>query len=764
MTQPKVLVVEDDEHLVDGIKDILQENGYEVWTAINGEQGLEVLRQQPYPPDLILSDIMMPRMNGYEFLRAVREQIEWVGIPFIFLTALSELDDIIQARRMGVEDFITKPFDPNELAVTIDVKLTQFRRGNEARKKKVAEIKSGILTILNHEFRTPLTYVVAYAGMLRCDPGTLSKSDLNSFLRGINAGAKRLRRLIENFIMLVEIETGEATKKFEQQQETLSHYRSLVEKIQKKYRDLADEKQVVLEVQVENNLPPMRTYPQYLNAALECLVDNAIKFSDKPNTHVVLSVTGDRNQICFTVKDQGRGFPDYETDNIFDTFYQINRKKFEDQGAGSGLAIVDGVVRLHKGRVTAQSVLGQSSTFSMFLPTHMGDSQPEGTRQWSAQNLRRKPKILIVEDDLHLIEGMKEILSIHDYDVMTATDGMQALTLLENMPVAPDLIVSDIMMPHMNGYDFLRKLRQDSKWDTVPFIFLTAKAEPEDRKMARRMGIEDFVVKPFDTRLLLSTIFGTLKRWEELGTVWRKEVEGIKYDILKILHHEFNTPLMYMIGYADMLTSDPENLSAEDLQQFLKGVDNGANRLRRLVENFILLVELETGEAKENFKIRQNFFDEYAALLRSVQVKYQSLADEKMQTLQIDVAGPLPPIKADLEYLAAAVECLVDNAIKFSERPDGVIRIRAFSDSDQVGISVEDQGRGIPEQELKNIFGILYQVKREVYEDQGAGSGLAIVDGVSRLHGGSIGVQSVFGQGSTFTLLLPVSRLDDDPF
>jgi signal transduction histidine kinase len=419
------------------------------------------------------------------------------------------------------------------------------------------------------------------------------------------------------------------------------------------------------------------------------------------------------------------------------------------------------VVRLHRGKVTAHSVLGQSSTFTMMLPTRTYETQFEGTQQWSAQNLRRRPRLLIVEDDLHLIEGMKEILSIHDYDVVTAIDGVQALKVLAEMPVPPDLIVSDIMMPHMDGYEFLRTLRQDPQWDTVPFIFLTAKAEPEDRRTARRMGIEDFVVKPFDTRLLLSTIFGTLKRWEELGSVWREEVEKIKYDILKILYHEFNTPLMYMIAYADMLNSDPENLSSDDLSHFLKGVDNGASRLRRLVENFILLVELETGEAKENFKARQTLFEDYQIMLRSVQTKYQSLADEKRQTLALEIAPGLPPIRADMDYLTAAIECLVDNAIKFSEHPHSIIRIRAYLDGDQVCISVQDQGRGIPEQELQNIFSILYQIKREVYEDQGAGSGLAIVDGVSRLHGGSINVQSIFGQGSTFTLLLPVPRPDN---
>ncbi len=207
---------------MEGIRDILELNGYDVLTATNGSVGLEVLESQAQPPDLIVSDIMMPRMDGYAFFNAVRAQESWIAIPFIFLTAKGERDDIFRGKSMGAEDYVVKPFDADELLVAVDSRLKRQRQLNQQRDHEVSSIKRNILNILNHEFRTPLTYVVAYADMLHRDADDLGVSDMRAFLRGINAGANRIRRLVENFILLVELETGEAQKTYTWRCTTLS--------------------------------------------------------------------------------------------------------------------------------------------------------------------------------------------------------------------------------------------------------------------------------------------------------------------------------------------------------------------------------------------------------------------------------------------------------------------------------------------------------------------------------------------------------------
>ena len=364
-----ILVVEDDKHLMEGIRDILEINDYNVLTATHGKAGLEVLTCQPVPPDLIVSDIMMPYMNGYEFFEAVRAQSNWITIPFIFLTAKGERDDIHRGKRMGVEDYVVKPFSADDLLVAVSAKLDRKRQLDAAAQGGIAEIKRNILTILNHEMRTPLTYVVAYADMLNRDGSDLGPDDMRGFLRGINAGANRLRRLVESFILLAELETGEAEHTFALRRQPTQDFSVVLQNVHTKFTDIAEGIGVCLELEAPDELPPVIADQEYLSSAVECLVDNAIKFTDQPDRAVTVRVTpSSEGGVEIAVQDQGRGIPPRELEHIFESFYQIDRAQFEDQGAGSGLAIVKAVVRLHQGTIVVSSAPGQGSTFTIKLP------------------------------------------------------------------------------------------------------------------------------------------------------------------------------------------------------------------------------------------------------------------------------------------------------------------------------------------------------------------------------------------------------------
>ncbi len=369
-----------------------------------------------------------------------------------------------------------------------------------------------------------------------------------------------------------------------------------------------------------------------------------------------------------------------------------------------------------------------------------------------------KTTILVVEDDLHLMEGIRDILDLSGYDVLTATNGLMGLEILRAQPRPPDLIVSDIMMPRMDGYEFFDAVRAEQDWLAIPFIFLTAKGERADIRRGLTKGAEDYVVKPFDADELLAAVAARLNRRKQLDAVWKGEVSDIKHNILTILNHELRTPLTYVVAYADMLHRDADDLSVDDMRSFLRGINAGANRLRRLVENFILLVELETGEAELTYAWRSHRLENYEAMLRGLVNKYQELAQERQVSLEVEVGHGLPAVTADAEYLVAALECLIDNAIKFSDKPGKRILLHAYLENGYLCLAVQDEGRGIPEHELQNIFESFYQINREKYEDQGAGSGLAIVNGVIKLHGGSVSIESTFGEGSTFAIQLPVIK------
>ncbi|MBZ0303033.1 MAG: hybrid sensor histidine kinase/response regulator [Anaerolineae bacterium] len=365
------------------------------------------------------------------------------------------------------------------------------------------------------------------------------------------------------------------------------------------------------------------------------------------------------------------------------------------------------------------------------------------------------PCILVVEDDVNLLEGIRNILEIDGYRVLTAEHGREALSVLRNQPVPPDLIVSDIMMPHMSGIQLLEAVRQESRWLSIPFIFLTARGEKSDIQRGKQLGVEDYIVKPYDPLDLMITIRSRIRRSEEIEAVHVSAIDQVKRNILTILNHEFRTPLTFVVAYADMLTMPtPDQMDGGEMVSYLKGISSGAERLRNLIENFILLVELETGEARQTFDWRKHEITDVRTLL---EVAWDGVANREgvEHTCIIDVADPLPVFIGDEDYLRRAVQQLLNNAVKFSpvHMP---LALQAYAQGGDIVIEVEDQGRGIPAEELDNIWDSFYQIDRNFYEDQGAGSGLAIVKRVAELHGGHVTAESEFGRGSRFSLRLPV--------
>ncbi len=367
MDKAKVLVVEDDIHLLEGIRDILELDGYSVLTAENGINGVEVLNSQSIPPDLIVSDIMMPKMDGIQFLKEVRKENRWFSIPFIFLTAKGERSDVHRGMRLGVDDYVIKPYDPGDLLVKIQSRLERYNSMKRMYNGGMASLKRQILTMLNHEFRTPLTFVVAYSDMLN-NPGDqeLTKEDISTYISGITAGADRLRNLIENFILLVELETESAQQTYDWRKGPIASVDGIVKEAQERVKELVVRKHPVT-VSIPSELPIFTGDVEYLTSALALLLNNACKFSE-PGTPITIGASVEGKEITLWVKDEGRGIPKSEQSVIWESFYQIDRAMNEDQGAGAGLAIVKGIVRLHGGDVGLDSEVGKGSTFKLMLP------------------------------------------------------------------------------------------------------------------------------------------------------------------------------------------------------------------------------------------------------------------------------------------------------------------------------------------------------------------------------------------------------------
>ena len=363
--------------------------------------------------------------------------------------------------------------------------------------------------------------------------------------------------------------------------------------------------------------------------------------------------------------------------------------------------------------------------------------------------------ILVVDDYEPLLKASRGILEDEGYTVFTATDGAQALEVMEE--VSPNLIVADIMMPHMDGYELCRAVRAQAEWVSIPFLFLTARAEREDRLKGKEMGVEDYLIKPFDPQELLVTVRSRLQRAQDIQEAEEAKLEQLKRQIVTVLGHELRTPLTYVQGYTDLALEEVPSLSATDLGELLLGIKKGADRLNRLVEDLMMLIQLDTGQAAGQLRLLLRECHDMEAVLKAAMARYEKQDTAQGIVLALEVEPDLPPARLCEPFFVDAVGRLIDNAYKFSPGEDKRVLVSARSTASWLQIAVTDEGIGIEADALPRIFDRFVQVDRDKMEQRGTGLGLAIARELVQLHGGKITVESIPGQGSTFTVHLPVA-------
>ncbi|HMN30418.1 MAG TPA: response regulator, partial [Caldilineaceae bacterium] len=196
--------------------------------------------------------------------------------------------------------------------------------------------------------------------------------------------------------------------------------------------------------------------------------------------------------------------------------------------------------------------------------------------------------IQVVEDDPNLNIAISETLRSFDFEVESFANGALALAWLEKH--RPDVILCDIMMPEMDGYTLLRHTRADPQLRTLPFIFLTARASPADQRMAREIGVEDYLTKPIDSESLVAAIRNALRRQQLVREEMQLQMDELRNRIVAVLQHEFRTPLTFVLGYAEYLLEAIETgFDREELQTSVAAILDGGRRLQRLIESFLLL-------------------------------------------------------------------------------------------------------------------------------------------------------------------------------
>ncbi len=363
--------------------------------------------------------------------------------------------------------------------------------------------------------------------------------------------------------------------------------------------------------------------------------------------------------------------------------------------------------------------------------------------------------ILVVDDEAAMRELLTEILSQSGYQVITARDGGEALGLLEK--VKPQLVLSDVKMPVMDGYELCARVRERPEWVQLPFVFLTSLSDEAEVRRAKVLGVDDYLLKPFREEDLLLAVRARLARQAQLEGAQKAQVEELKRTILRTLNHELRTPLTYLSGYAEILRESGTELGvAGPLKQAIDGILAGSDRLSRLVEDLLTLVDLDSAGAQQAHERRRRQLSDLPGLLRTVLQGERPRAEAHGVRLLADVPPELPPVLGDPEALGGALRRLVDNAIKFSKK-GGVVTLKARAEGRRLLLHVQDEGVGMPASELGRISDLFYQFDRGTQEQQGSGLGLTIVRGIVALHGGALRFQSEVGIGFTATIELPAA-------
>lgn len=359
-----------------------------------------------------------------------------------------------------------------------------------------------------------------------------------------------------------------------------------------------------------------------------------------------------------------------------------------------------------------------------------------------------KAKILFVEDEALLANNLKKILEFEDFEVTTALDGVEAMQYAKK--VKPDLVVSDIMMPEMDGYEFYNNFR-NLGYDDVPFIYLTAKADYTDIRCGMNLGADDYLVKPIKANDLIDAINARLKREKAICKNFEETIERLNKGFKLITNHEFNTPMNGLLGFVRLLKSKMREIEPEVMDDYVNYIEKSANRLNKLFEKLRLWDEIHNAEIN-NTRLRMA---DYCSVNKTLIKVANEVAEQykRKDDLIYHVEEEMD-LSFDCYIIDTLLRELIDNAFKFTEKNQKV-NINATVKDNLYTISIADNGFKTKAVELTNIKPFK-QINREFFEQQGLGIGLSLASTIVKRLKGQLNFSDNHPNGILVTLQLPV--------
>jgi len=370
MSTESVLVIEDEAELLEEVSDMLRFEGYKVLKAKCGEEGLELARENT--PDIILCDIIMPGINGFDVLNELKSEDHNSLVPFIFMTAKTERVNLRLGMDMGADDYILKPFTRQELINSLDARLKKLK----AVRNSVNTLKEEVVVSLPHEFRTPLNAILGFSKIIHEDIGNYTNEEVADMAGHIFKSGKDLCRLTQKYLTYVDI---------------ISHdqefYFNRIENVAGIVREIAGEtaathhRESDLSISLKNCV--LNVTDAHFRFAIREIIDNAFKFSEKGSA---IEVKTDVDELNYHIElnDHGIGFPEGSIEKI-SAFKQFPAGNFSRSGVGLGLFLAMQIIEINKGRLKIFSVPGHGTKITILLPVAM-KSNNSGNRLISERN------------------------------------------------------------------------------------------------------------------------------------------------------------------------------------------------------------------------------------------------------------------------------------------------------------------------------------------------------------------------------------------
>jgi two-component system sensor histidine kinase/response regulator len=359
-----ILLVDDDESFQGIAQAILESNGYDVRTANNVDEAERMLSS--FTPEVIISDVEMPGKTGFDFFTHVQSLPLLQNIPFVFLTANSDINSVTIGKELGSDDYLTKPVNYNLLLATVKGKLKKKDLLNLNQTNQIDQIKDQLFHMISHEMRTPLTCIVGAAEILAEPQSNFSAKDLTAMLEMLQNNSRRLTSMFDDFLLVTRIEAGDILKEIDHQ-EYLCNPNKTVENVLRLLRQKINDKHIDVQTMVVSKEISTRAHIPHVENILYRFIDNAIKFSKK-NMKVTVSYSEDEVSFTFSINDEGCGIPIDQRSFIFEKLQQLNREKNEQQGSGLGLYIAKKFAEANNGKTWFESVEKKGSTFFAMFP------------------------------------------------------------------------------------------------------------------------------------------------------------------------------------------------------------------------------------------------------------------------------------------------------------------------------------------------------------------------------------------------------------